>query len=89
MVTLTFILYLALMMVIGLVAYRRTKDLSDYVLGGRNLGPIPSALSAGASDMAYHFLTSEGKVYSCGSPNRSQTQDRPGNVRAAPHQIVF
>ena len=56
MVTLTFILYLALMMVIGLVAYRRTKDLSDYVLGGRNLGPIPSALSAGASDMSGWLL---------------------------------
>ena len=41
-----------------------------------------------ATSMAYHFLTSEGKVYSCGAPDRSQTQDRPGNVRAAPHQIV-
>jgi len=55
-VTLTFILYLVLMLVIGLVAYRRTQDLSDYVLGGRNLGPIPSALSAGASDMSGWLL---------------------------------
>ncbi|MAX99801.1 MAG: sodium/proline symporter PutP [Oceanospirillaceae bacterium] len=56
MVTLTFILYLGLMLVIGLVAYRRTQDLSDYVLGGRNLGPVPSALSAGASDMSGWLL---------------------------------
>ena len=56
MVTLTFILYLVLMLVIGLMAYRRTQDLSDYVLGGRNLGPIPSALSAGASDMSGWLL---------------------------------
>lgn len=56
MVTLTFILYLGLMLVIGLIAYRRTQDLSDYVLGGRNLGPIPSALSAGASDMSGWLL---------------------------------
>jgi len=56
MITLTFIAYLMLMLAIGLVAYRRTQDLSDYVLGGRNLGPIPSALSAGASDMSGWLL---------------------------------
>ncbi|WP_221795164.1 sodium/proline symporter PutP [Oceanobacter mangrovi] len=56
MVTLTFIIYLAVMLGIGIVAYRRTQDLSDYVLGGRNLGPIPSALSAGASDMSGWLL---------------------------------
>ena len=56
MVTLTFVLYLAVMLGIGIVAYRRTQDLSDYVLGGRNLGPIPSALSAGASDMSGWLL---------------------------------
>lgn len=55
-VTITFILYLLLMLAIGIVAYRRTQDLSDYVLGGRNLGPIPSALSAGASDMSGWLL---------------------------------
>ncbi|MEH6473036.1 MAG: sodium/proline symporter PutP [Halopseudomonas sp.] len=56
MITLTFLLYLGLMLAIGVVAYRRTQDLSDYVLGGRNLGPLPSALSAGASDMSGWLL---------------------------------
>jgi sodium/proline symporter len=56
MVTATFIVYLLLMLGIGFVAYRRTQDLSDYILGGRNLGPIPSALSAGASDMSGWLL---------------------------------
>ncbi len=56
MITLTFVIYLALMLAIGIVAYRRTQNLSDYVLGGRNLGPIPSALSAGASDMSGWLL---------------------------------
>lgn len=56
MITLTFVIYLALMLAIGIIAYRRTQDLSDYVLGGRNLGPIPSALSAGASDMSGWLL---------------------------------
>lgn len=56
MITLTFVLYLGLMLAIGIVAYRRTQNLSDYVLGGRNLGPLPSALSAGASDMSGWLL---------------------------------
>ncbi|MGD9164791.1 MAG: sodium/proline symporter PutP [Chromatiales bacterium] len=56
MITATFILYIFIMLGIGFVAYRRTQDLSDYILGGRNLGPIPSALSAGASDMSGWLL---------------------------------
>lgn len=56
MITLTFLIYLGMMLAIGVVAYRRTQDLSDYVLGGRNLGPLPSALSAGASDMSGWLL---------------------------------
>ncbi len=56
MITFTFIIYLILMLAIGLYAYRRTQDLSDYILGGRHLGPLPSALSAGASDMSGWLL---------------------------------
>lgn len=56
MITVTFILYLTLMLVIGALAYRRTQNLSDYVLGGRSLGTLPSALSAGASDMSGWLL---------------------------------
>src|SRR5690625_330647 len=40
------------MLAIGIVMYRRTTDLSDFVLGGRTLGPAVAALSAGASDMS-------------------------------------
>ncbi len=45
-------IYLIVMLSIGYYAYRRTSDLSDYMLGGRNLGPAVTALSAGASDRA-------------------------------------
>ncbi len=55
-VSVTFILYMLLMLGIGYVAYKRTTNLSDYILGGRNLGPLPSALSAGASDMSGWLL---------------------------------
>ncbi|WP_096435031.1 sodium/proline symporter PutP [Alteribacter populi] len=48
----TFIVYLVGLLVIGLVAYRMTNNLSDYVLGGRRLGGGVAALSAGASDLS-------------------------------------
>ncbi|QVY63612.1 sodium/proline symporter PutP [Cytobacillus gottheilii] len=46
------IIYLVGMIIIGYLAARKTKDLTDYVLGGRGLGPGVAALSAGASDMS-------------------------------------
>lgn len=52
----TFVVYLALMLGIGIVAYKRTTNLSDYILGGRSLGPWTSAISAGASDMSGWLL---------------------------------
>ena len=52
----TFLIYLALMLAIGVYAYRRTVSSSDYFLGGRSLGPWPAALSAGASDMSGWLL---------------------------------
>ncbi|AGX02322.1 sodium/proline symporter [Bacillus sp. NRRL B-14911] len=52
----TFIVYLAGMLAIGLFFYRMTSNLSDYVLGGRSLGPGVAALSAGASDMSGWLL---------------------------------
>jgi sodium/proline symporter len=55
-ITATFIAYLALMLFIGWYAYKRTSDSADYFLGGRNLGPWPAALSAGASDMSGWLL---------------------------------
>ncbi len=48
--------YLLLMLLIGWWAYYRTYNLSDYILGGRRLGPWPTALSAGASDMSGWLL---------------------------------
>jgi sodium/proline symporter len=55
-VAITFFLYLGFMLWIGLWAYKKTNNLSDYILGGRSLGPWPSALSAGASDMSGWLL---------------------------------
>ncbi len=40
------------MLFIGYYSYKRTSNLSEYMLGGRTLGPAVTALSAGASDMS-------------------------------------
>ena len=46
-------LYFALMLAIGVYAWRKsTSDVSGYMLGGRQLGPAVTALSAGAADMS-------------------------------------
>ncbi|MCP4320305.1 MAG: sodium/proline symporter PutP [Psychromonas sp.] len=66
-ITATFIAYLALMLYIGYYAYQRTANSSDYFLGGRNLGPWPAALSAGASDMSgWLLLGLPGYAYAAG-----------------------
>lgn len=63
----TFSLYLVLILAIGIIAYRKTKNFSDYILGGRSLGPIVTALSAGASDMSGWLLMGlPGSIYTLG-----------------------
>jgi len=52
----TFVVYIAAMILIGFIAYRATKNFSDYILGGRSLGSFVTALSAGASDMSGWLL---------------------------------
>ncbi|MDR7001971.1 sodium/proline symporter PutP [Neobacillus niacini] len=49
-------IYLAGMLLIGWYAYRKTSNLTDYMLGGRSLGPAVTALSAGAADMSGWLL---------------------------------
>ena len=49
--------YFALMLGIGLYAFRRAQATAEgYMLGGRDLGPAVTALSAGASDMSGWLL---------------------------------
>ncbi|QOC22431.1 sodium/proline symporter PutP [Wenzhouxiangella sp. AB-CW3] len=52
----TFGLYFVILLGLGIVAWQRTQDLSDYILGGRRLGSGVTALSAGASDMSGWLL---------------------------------
>jgi sodium/proline symporter len=67
----TFIIYLIGMLGIGIAAYKLTSNLSDYVLGGRRLGPGVAAISAGASDMSSWLLLGlPGAVYASGGMNQ-------------------
>ena len=47
-----FMVYVSIVLGIGFYAYVRTKSAGDYFLGGRQLSPAVSAISAGASDMS-------------------------------------
>ncbi|MFT5235222.1 MAG: sodium/proline symporter [Shewanella sp.] len=63
-ILITFIGYLALMMGIGLWAYKATDSVDDYILGGRGMGPGVTALSVGASDMSgWLLLGLPGAIY--------------------------
>ncbi|OTG64902.1 sodium/proline symporter [Acinetobacter sp. ANC 4470] len=63
----TFIFYIIAMVGIGLYAYKATTDFSDYILGGRSLGSVVTALSAGASDMSGWLLMGlPGAIYLSG-----------------------
>lgn len=55
-IIIAFLLYLLFMMAIGVYFYYRTKNMSDYILGGRKLGAWVTSMSAEASDMSGWML---------------------------------
>ena len=50
------VIYLIAMVAIGFYFSKKNKDVSDFYLGGRKLGPIVTAMSAEASDMSSWLL---------------------------------
>ncbi|WP_211718652.1 sodium/proline symporter PutP [Nocardiopsis sp. MG754419] len=63
----TFTIYLGLMVVMALYFYNKTKSQSDFVLGGRRLGSLVTALSANASDFSgWLLLGLPGAIYASG-----------------------
>lgn len=64
-----FVIYLLFMLGIGVYFFVRSKDGGDkdYFLGGRQMGPWVSALSAGASDMsAWVLMGLPASIYAAG-----------------------
>ncbi len=52
----TMVLYMGICLGLGLIAWRRTQNLGDFILGGRSLGSWVTALSAQATDMSGWLL---------------------------------
>lgn len=50
------LVYMAGMVIIGVVYSKKNSSVHDFYLGGRKLGPIVSAMSAEASDMSSYLL---------------------------------
>ena len=50
------VVYLFAMVLIGVAYSKKTKNVSDFYLGGRKLGPLVTAMSAEASDMSSYLL---------------------------------
>ena len=53
----TMVLYMAVCLGLGVLAWRRTRTLGDFILGGRSLGSWVTALSAQATDVGVNKAT--------------------------------
>lgn len=66
--------YLSIMVVVGIIFSRKTKNVGDFYLGGRQLGPIVTAMSAEASDMSGWLLMGlPGLALLCGTAEAAWT----------------
>jgi len=60
-------LYLLLMLGVGYYSLQKTQNNNDFIIGGRTLGPVTTAISAGASDMSSWLLLGlPGAVFASG-----------------------
>ncbi|MBR3148796.1 MAG: sodium/proline symporter [Eubacterium sp.] len=55
-IMISIVVYLAVVVIIGVIFSKRTKNVGDFYLGGRKLGPLVTAMSAEASDMSSWLL---------------------------------
>lgn len=65
-IMISIVVYLVAMVMIGVV-YSKNKNVGDFYLGGRKLGPLVTAMSAEASDMSSYLLMGlPGLALACG-----------------------
>ena len=55
-IMISIVVYLSIVVIIGVIYSRKTKNVGDFYLGGRKLGPLVTAMSAEASDMSSWLL---------------------------------
>lgn len=56
LILLAFIVYFAVVLAIGFLFYKKSHSMEEYILGGRQMNPYVTALSAQASDMSSWLL---------------------------------
>lgn len=67
-ILIAFILYLAMMLMVGVITMKKTNSSEDYFIGGRGLNSWVAALSAQASDMSGWLLMGlPGSIYLAGT----------------------
>lgn len=63
----TLVVYKVALIAVGFIAQRRTRNEADYILGGRQLGPLVAAISASASSSSvWTLLGVSGYAYANG-----------------------
>lgn len=55
-IIIAFVVYALIILAIGIISYKKSKSMSDYFIGGRQLGSWTTAISAQASDMSGWLL---------------------------------
>ncbi|MCM1285070.1 MAG: sodium/proline symporter [Acetobacter sp.] len=55
-IMISIVAYLSIVVIIGVIYSKKTKNVGDFYLGGRKLGPLVTAMSAEASDMSSYLL---------------------------------
>ena len=67
LIMVSIVVYLIVVLAIGVVCSKKNKSVDDFYLGGRQLGPLVTAMSAEASDMSSWLLMGlPGLAYLCG-----------------------
>ncbi|GHU66646.1 sodium:proline symporter [Clostridia bacterium] len=65
---LAIVVYAALLILLGIAGYRKVKNENDFIIGGRRMGVLASALGAEASDMsAWLFMGLPGAIFLTGA----------------------
>jgi sodium/proline symporter len=74
LIMVTIIAYLIVVLFIGVICSKKNKNVDDFYLGGRKLGPVVTAMSAEASDMSSWLLMGlPGVAYLCGITDAAWT----------------
>ena len=61
-IMISIVVYLVAMVMIGVIYSKKTKNVGDFYLGGRKLGPLVTAMSAEASDMSSYLLQKDIRI---------------------------